>query len=492
VKQIQKDGESSSSRLVLKADENIMNSITTAHETLRIIRKSLQSANDDTAKSLRILQLLFSLTLLEVYSGDADGVDMLSELQTCCSSINEKETKSQAFDLLVELLLSFLSKTSSLYRLIGDFIFPILAQGMSGEGLESLLDILSTNESVAGQGELFDQADADAGAEDDDEEDLSMDSDVEILSPSEDDEDDSEDSGSNVEEDSDDDGEEDPELQQFNDMLAQTLKTSTPKSNDAVDVDSSDDESDMDDDQMMELDPQLTKIFQERRKAAGFREGSSKKKEKTKAKLQMTLFKSRVLDLLQIYVKQQHSSVATFKVLLPLLSLMRTTTSSELEKKAKMTLGTWFETCDRNKEYPTTTDDDILWAELQQVHKEVQKGGSKQHTMICGRASLFIAKMLMLDDTSNMRKLVEEYGKTQVEVIESGTSVQPSFFTDWCAWSMQWKKGSGKKDQGKKKGSGQQDQSEKEDQEDQEAGQKRKSGSGKQGKTKKKVNGVKA
>jgi hypothetical protein len=453
VKQVQKSGEAPSSRLVLKADDRILKDVATAHESLRAIRRSSQSASEDTAESLKILQLLLSLTLLEVYSGDADGVDMLSELQTCYSSINEKETKAQAFDLLVELLLSFLSKTSSLYRQVGDFIFPILAQGMSGEGLDSLLDILSTKENAAGQGELFEAAEAGEGTEEgDDDRELSMDSDVEMLSPTEDEASDDEDDSSSDE--GSDDDEEDPELQQFNNLLAQTLKTGALQANGAAEDDSSEDESDMDDDQMMALDPQLTKIFQERRKAAGFGEGSSKKREKTKAKLQMTLFKSRVLDLLQIYVKKQHASEATFKVLIPLLALMRTTTSSELEKKAKTTLGTWFENCDRNKEYPTPEEADVLWAELRQVHDEVQRGGSKQHTMICTRASLFIAKMLMQQKQSNMKRLVQEYGKTQLEVIENGTSVQSSFFTEWCGWSMQWKKGSGKQDQAEKTGAG--------------------------------------
>ena len=448
VQYVQKSSKSPGHKLAIQAEDSIKDVISAAHTTMKDIRKSLDSATDSLQEPLKIMQLLFSLTLLEAYSGDADAIDMLSELQACYASIDEQETQTQAFDLLVELLLSFLPKTSSLYRQVGDFVFPVLAGGMSSEGLESLLDILSTKESAAGQGELFDPADAHADDEDDEDmDDMSIDSDVEILEPSDDEgvKNGQEGSGQEIDDEDDQDDSEDPELQQFNEMLAQTLKTAATKG-DTADDGSSDDESDMDDEQMMALDPQLTKIFQERRKAAGVGDSGSKKKERSKAKLQVTLFKSRVLDLLQTYVKKQHAQPIVFQVLMPLLSLMRTTTNSELEKKAKMTLGTWFDNCDRNKEYPVAADIETTWVLLRAVHDEVQKPASKQHTMICGRASLFIAKLLMLNDRSNIKRLVEEYGKTQIQVIENGTNVQAAFFTEWCGWCMQWKNATGKQE----------------------------------------------
>lgn len=438
VKYIQKSGETSKHRLILQADDSIAELIITSHTTLKSIRKTMESAGEDIKEPLKILQVLFSLTLLEAYSGDADAVDMLAELQTCFTSINDQETKSQAFDLLVELLLSFLAKTSSLYRQIGEFIFPVLAEGMSSDGLESLLDILATNETVVGQGELFESANAEEEVEDEDadNDDISIDSDVEFLSGSEDEADvNNKESGSDGD-DSNGEDSADPELQQFNDMLAQTLKTQGADAEDEA----SGEESDMDDEQMMALDPQITKIFQERRKAGGLGDSGSKKKEQNKAKLQMTLFKSRVLDLLQTFVKKQHAQPSVFNILLPLLSLMRSTTDAELEKKAKATLGAWIENCDRNKSYPGADDIDGTWSLLRAVHDEVQRPGSKQHAMICARSSLFIAKLLMLADKTNLKRLIEEYGKTQLEVIENGTPVQPAFFAEWCGWTMQWKK----------------------------------------------------
>jgi hypothetical protein len=58
--------------------------------------------------------------------------------------------------------------------------------------------------------------------------------------------------------------------------------------------------------------------------------------------------------------------------------------------------------------------------------------------------------MLMVSHASNIRRLVEEYGKPQVESIEKGTNVQLSFFTEWCGWCAEWKKNKGKQAQAKK------------------------------------------
>lgn len=438
--------DASSATLALEADDGILKTIEDAYTALAVLAKPELAAAGANGISedrplIRVLQLLFSLILLEVYNGDADAVEMLTDLLTCYSSMNLQQTDSKDFDQLVELLLSFVSRSSSFYRQVSEGIFPVLASGMSEDGLDSLLDILSKKEGLAGQEELFESADANGvdGSDDEAESDEgSMDSDVEMLSGSEDEA--PKTNGADEKDSDEDDEDDDEELIQFNDLLAQTLKTSGMND----DNDSTSDESDMDDEQMMALDPHLTKIFQERRKAAGLGDGS-KKKTQVRAKLQMTLFKSRVLDLLQIYVKNQHSNEMALKVILPLLELMRTTTSSELETKARGTLRSWWDTCDRNKAYPVSGDVDVLWTALREIHEEVQREGSRNHDVTCSRGSLFIAKILMAADPSNIQRLVAEYATTQTQWIENGTNVQLSFFTEWCGWCAEWRKTKGGK-----------------------------------------------
>ena len=255
--------------------------------------------------------LLYSLTLLQAYNGEGDAVMMLDDLDASykafeasrktSSKKKNKVSTSDGQNAFVEIVLSFSGNTRTLFRRIGEEAFAIFASEISAEGLRSLTEILDTEENLEGQKELFNQGDEDVEEEDssDDEED---DSDVEMVdgeesnsdAASESSDSDSEDDDSDASDD-DEDGEEDAELTQFNNMLALTLQTSKPN----VDGDAAEetsDESDMDDDQMMALDPHLSKIFKERSKT------TSKKKEREDAKQNVVQFKSRVLDLLAVYM----------------------------------------------------------------------------------------------------------------------------------------------------------------------------------------------
>jgi hypothetical protein len=182
-------------------------------------------------------------------------------------------------------------------------------------------------ESLEGQKELFNQGDdeEDAKSDDDSEEDSEMgsdvemvDSDVELLNDgaeaSNDDSSDSDssDSSSDSDSDSEDEGD-DAELTQFNNLLQMTLGTAKAD----MDADSDSDGSDMDDDAMMALDPQLSKIFQQRSQI------TSKKKDREDAKQNVVQFKSRVLDLLASYLEKQYSNPLTLELLLPILRRTR-------------------------------------------------------------------------------------------------------------------------------------------------------------------------
>lgn len=444
-------------QLVLQADDDILKTIKKSQSVLHKLQKRLSAAkktdgaeSEDQTRMIQVLQLLFSLILLEVYSADTEAVEMLTELLAHYTSMDLEKTEAKDFDQLIELLLSFLSRSSSFYRQMSERIFPVLATGMSEDGLDSLLDILSKKETLAGQEELFESANGVGESDADNSEDGSMDSDVEMMSGSEDEAD--EVNGVSSGDSDDDNGAEesdDEELKSFNKSLAQALQTSVPNPvTGIIDDDASASGSDMDDDQMMALDPHITKIFQERRKLAGLGDGGVKKK-KVQAKLQMTLFKSRVLDLLQIYSKKQHADVMTLKIIVPLLELMRTTTSAEIETKARRVLLSWWDICDRNKVLPPSTDDVMLWTLLREVHDEVQKHGSKIHDITCSRASLFITKILMAADATNITKLIQEYATTQTQWMENAANVQLTFFTEWCGWCAEWKKHKGGKAESK-------------------------------------------
>lgn len=87
------------------------------------------------------------MTILQVYNGDADAVSMLDELEFCYSKFlgdkKSKEETADASDALVEILLSFASKQSQLFRRMSEQVFSAFADKVTATGLESLTSVCS-------------------------------------------------------------------------------------------------------------------------------------------------------------------------------------------------------------------------------------------------------------------------------------------------------------------------------------------------------------
>ena len=386
----------------------------------------------------RAFALLFSLSIIQVHNEEPDAQAALDDLTTCYESRNDK---GDSLTMLIELLLSFISKPSALFRKLAEQAFSAFAEDLTADALQSLLDILGQKESLKGQQELFDENggdDDDAGsASDEDEDGIDVEhaSDVELVngeeaSASDSDEgggDDSSDDESSAEADA---GaeEEDDEEAAFNKKLAEALGTTGMDEGD-----SSDSGSDMDDEQMMALEPHLTTIFQERQKQ------TSKKQDKKDAKENIVNFKNRVLDLLAIYVKSQYGNVLAMDLILPLCVLVRTTTNKQTGEKAFGLLRQYFDLASKHKALPGPEDHGAVFAVQEAVHAELKQGGSKLHANACSRSSLFLAKVLVGLDRGYYERIARIYAKLQAEWwlgTEGGAKVQGSVFTEWVSWSI--------------------------------------------------------
>jgi DNA polymerase phi len=337
--------------------------------------------------SSQAFSLLFASGILQVFNGEPDAVAVLEDLAACYSA---KDASTDSTAMLVELLLSFISKPSSLFRKLAEQVFSVLAPDITAESLQSLVDILAQKESLSGQRELFDEhSDGNEQQNGDDEDEEAMDvedaSDVELVNgedPSEEEDSDDYSAGSSSAEEGAANPEDDEEAA-FDKKLADALGTT------ATDDDSEDDGSDMDDEQMMALEPHLTTIFKERQQK------SSQKQDKKDAKENIINFKNRVLDLLAIYVKAQSGSALTLDLLLPLTGLLRTSTSKQTAEKSFAVLKQYFESCNKNKALPQPDDHESCFVVLAELHEEMKLGGSKLHANACSRSSLFLAKILV-------------------------------------------------------------------------------------------------
>lgn len=292
---------------------------------------------------------------------------------------------------------------------------------------------METKETLAGQGEIFEQANEDGHDDDaEDEDDTSEASDVEEVDMAE-----AETGSSATDDDLDDDapdellddikdtGENDEELAAFDAKLAQALGT-RPGNQDLDDAESDSSDSDMNDEQMEALDEHLEKVFRERNKV------TSNKTEKKEAKETIVNFKCRVLELLEIYVRQRHTDISAFSILLPTLTLVRTTKSHLVSTRACGLMQKYSKVC-RGKQLPKLESGSVpsIFDLLQDVHVELGKGSSNVHAGACSQASLLLARALVAHDGECMRRVEDIYGNTEKALPQSHNKGTTAFFTDW-------------------------------------------------------------
>ena len=217
------------------------------------------------------------------------------------------------------------------------------------------------------------------------------------------------------------------ELAALNAKLAQAVGTRPGNEDlDAEDSSSSDDE--MTDKQMFKLDVSLENIFRERKKV------TSKKSEKKDAKENIVNFKCRVLELLEIYVKQEHRNSLGLSLSLPILTLIRTTTSPLVSRKASDVMREYARLC-KGDGAPHIKGTESVLGLLEAIHIEAMKEGSNAHASACSQASLLLVRVLAANDRECLRMVVKRYGATQESALfDSDCKVKTSFFTDWLNW----------------------------------------------------------
>lgn len=273
---------------------------------------------------------------------------------------------------------------------------------------------------------MFDEVDDVASnAENDDMSDV-----VEVNGVSDDDEKNSEADGTGNSSDGSDDAAsgDDEELAIFDSKLAEALGTHRADNDMDADGDAASTDEDMNDEQMEALDVHLETIFKERKKIA------NKKTEKKDAKETIVNFKLRVLDLLQIYIKQQHTNPLALDLVLPLLRLIRTTGSKQVSEKGCNVVREFARLC-KGKAVPVPTGTDAPLILLRHVHQEAERQGSNAHGNACSQMSLLLVKVLVGLDRDNVERVVDMYADTRKhQLLDKHCNVQPGLFSDFNNW----------------------------------------------------------
>lgn len=411
------------------------------------------------------LAMLHAISIFQLYNEDPDAMEVLDDLAQYHERLKKgkHDDTTGSSEFLVEILLSMVARPSSLMRQVSQQVFEAFTSQISAGGLELLTTPLASDESARGQKELFDTEEDGMDIEEnesEDEDDVEEASDIEVASDVEFvdlNDANSEDGSGEEDEDEEEDGEaKDQESRDFDELFSKILKSHRLDKD--ADAESSASEGDMSDSEMMELDEKLAEVFKQRVKAR-----PDSKRQKKDAKQSVVNFKHRILDLLDIFVKNEVVNPLCFSLLIPLLNLMRTTTIKTLAsraceiilnfqkglKKARSagTVGGGNSSSNSNSkdtdkedkddassQSDADDDNDDLLAVLVEVHDEAGKDNSHAYAKAASAASLVVASAMFTANKESVKRTAAVYAKTQSDWVLGLIQLQNSFFADWNNW----------------------------------------------------------
>lgn len=459
VKQIKSLEDDPDFELLLELDESLAAIRDEGLEMLSTIKDAMKHGKGNTEQQY-CFELLFSMVLLQLYMGEAETVDVLEELKSCyLETFSGEDAEIDTSTVLTEIILSFVSRKSTSLKKLSTIVWESLMCTKDQDGklnvnaacFKLLFAVLNTKENEEGQKALFEGED-EFGAEDEDEEEVEEDGEEEQQSEQEKEGDDAD------TEDSDDSSDESDDLtakidKTTNIKLAKALGIPTETSGEVKyeDIDSFGEDDDdyesesMDDEQMMAIDGELSRIFVERRNALSANNTNKKKAELMEAKENIILFKSRVLDLLESFSKEQPNSIYNLSFIQPIVSLMNMTTDKNLGTKAHKLLKTRVSKAkitqeELNERYPTNEDKATFQSTQLELLDWLQTQAGKYssnhaHALACGQACIIISKALVALDTKLLETIINVYTKTLcVWATEPKNRIQASMFFDFINW----------------------------------------------------------
>ncbi|XP_067866182.1 myb-binding protein 1A-like protein [Heterodontus francisci] len=335
--------------LLLQKSVRIVKPFTRGHrEAWDRMLQSVEDLQKKSKKSQQLetsaFQLLFLLAGIHLFKNAEDSLALLSDLHDCLEKSLLKKRKKQSkpvrdeeepewVEVVVEILLSFLSQPSRLMRQVSKTVFLRICPHVTKAALQLILDVFNSESEVGEDSALIvteelegvkkkgrqPPGDEMEGESDSDE---SEEEDEEVEENDAEDDDDEDDSASEEEV-----GEEEAVDDNFRMELMKVLQAGRGVSKEGE----SSDEEEVDDETMMALDKNISSLFAERKKRF-----QAKKDEEAKLKKEKTLrtdFKIKVLDLIEVFLARQPESSLVFDIIEPLIAIIEESPSSHSDQQ---------------------------------------------------------------------------------------------------------------------------------------------------------------
>ncbi|XP_045173852.2 myb-binding protein 1A-like protein [Mercenaria mercenaria] len=359
--------------------------------------------NPEEILDCHAFELLFIYFGLQMFEDPQNLQESLLDLYVCYKKSTKrrmslaKDDGPAWIDVITELLLSMMFKENSSSRVVAKQVMSYLADHVTHSTVQLIVDALEQTSLDSEEGMLGVEDDGDDDDDDDDNDQTQIDDD------NVDDEDDDDDDSSDDKDDDDNDDDEDSEdsgIEEETDVVvADKLKEKLKVAlgNAAGDSEEDDDDGDDDDNDVEFSDSEMFKL--DSVLASAFRSMSkSKKMDKQKSK-QLQDFKTRVLDLVEVIVKNQLAPGIAKGFILLLLGLvergMRKATEESLGNKAQATLQMLL------KQKKVKTDVEVDKDELLELLEHLMKCSNKvpvpSFIQDTGNACLYVLKLLLHD-----------------------------------------------------------------------------------------------
>lgn len=439
----------------IEMDDELEAELLEALEKLQVLTKP-KKVKGDMRGPYQGLALLYAVAILQLFNEEPDALEVLNDLKQCYEKLEskQKDKDTGVAELLVEILLAMVARPSSLMRQTSERVFEGFTHLMTAEALILLTDTLAADENAKGLQALFDtdadMEDAEEAGDSNGSDESEIDSDVEFVSIAS-----GEDEGveSGVDAGAEETNEPGQQDQQDQDEVEEAEKAAydareKQAAEDALDealakvlnahrldkdkdADSSDDDSDMSDSEMMALDEKMAVAFKMQMK------DNNRKKENRDAKETVIVFKHRVLDLLAIFARKEAANPLVFRLLLPLISIMHTTKTKDLAKKAGgiiAALSAAQKKARGNKEQPMgDVDAEEQMALLKEIHEEMPNDESHAFAKAASTAALLVVTSILTKDGDMFPRIWEMYGSLASGWIKKG-NFQFSVITDLTQW----------------------------------------------------------
>ena len=126
---------------ILLTDRNVHSVLEKAWQTLEKAHSYSKLKPDREARFFRALELLYSLTILQVHNEEADAVNILMELNHSFEPLLCQNKRPQDSTTLIEIVLSFVAKPSQLFRRLAQQVFTACASELDDTALQSMVEV---------------------------------------------------------------------------------------------------------------------------------------------------------------------------------------------------------------------------------------------------------------------------------------------------------------------------------------------------------------